>query len=152
MMVAPSQLKCLSRWCTLLMKFSFKDDDDKVWVEIGQEGKVFYFAGTVSHLLLWLHTLYSPLHISLLTKLYNSPTLKCLQQNVAGLLLTWSNGYANRKEQKKNDEEMKQSLMWKQNTPQQLSWAQSKPVGWSFFSHHHCSDCPCSAHILLATT
>ena len=47
MMVAPSQLKCLSRWCTLLMKFSFKDDVDKVWVEIGQEGKVFYFAGTV---------------------------------------------------------------------------------------------------------
>ena len=53
-----SQLKGLSRWCTLLMKFAIKDDDDKVWVEIGLvEGKVFYFAGTVSHLLLWLHTL-----------------------------------------------------------------------------------------------
>ena len=52
-----------------------------------------------------------------------------------------SNGVAKRKEQKKNDEEMIQSLKWKQNTPQQLSWAQSKPVGWSFFSHHHCSDC-----------
>ena len=43
-----------------------------------------------------------------------------------------SNGVAKRKEPKKNDEEMIQSLKWKQNTPQQLSWAQSKPVGWPF--------------------
>ena len=35
MMVVPSQLKGLSRWCTLLMKFAIKDDDDKVWVEFG---------------------------------------------------------------------------------------------------------------------
>ena len=32
-------------------------------------------------------------------------------------------------------------LKVKANTPQQLSWVQSKPAGWSFFSHHHRSDC-----------